>query len=117
MDQMSWTIISGLFGGIVLLMLLLYRSLKAELDATQQQGNALIEQGKTFEAFRAMDAEREEHWTRWRSSIEDRITSYEKGTAEWRHHEITPALRRIEERLNTVIETVRHVEKKLDSPT
>lgn len=114
MDATAWTIISGLFGGIVILMLILYRNLKGDLDSASAQGKVLLEHAHAFEAFRAMDKKREEHWVKWQEDMEKRITAYESGTAAWRHNEISPALRRIEERLNTVVETVRHIEKRVD---
>lgn len=110
MDSIAWTIITGMFGGIVVLMILLYRHLKSELDQVIKNQGAFSEVAQEFMAFRAMDEEREKNWSLWRSDYERRIGEYMNGQALWRHQELGPSLKRIEADLNTIKETVRHLE-------
>lgn len=111
MDSFAWTIITGMFAIICALMLLLYRHLKSELNLVVKNQQGFSKVAEAFIAFRAMDEEREQHWTAWRSENERRISEYMNGQALWRHQELGPALKRIEADLNTIKETVRHLEK------
>ena len=110
MDAIAWTIITGMFGSIVLLMVLLYRHLKSELDQVISNQKAFSDVSQSFMAFRAMDEEREHGWSLWRSDYERRVSEYMNGQAIWRHQELGPALKRIEADLATIKETVRHLE-------
>lgn len=96
MNLLDWSVIGGLFALVASTIAHLYQRTSG------------------FAEFRAMDEEREQHWAEWRRSLEKRIEDQIKSQADWRHNELSPSLKRIEEMLTTIKETVRQLEKMRD---